>query len=403
MAASLASIDALLKEVYEPNVREQLNNEATLAKRITKSSDGVTNETNGRYVTFPLHVRRNGGLGSRLENEALPVPGQQGYAAARLSLKSDYMGIEVSGRAIGQSDTNPKAFAKALDEEMTRSKDDFRKDLSRQLYGKGDGALATVRATLTGGNVIPVDDARNFWIGAHVVDVVTVPTTATVSGRNVTAVDLTPGANTVTLDGAPFNAAVGQIITITKSAGRELTGLGAIIANSGALYNVNPTTEPVWKSEVNSNGGTGRALTEGIMIQMVDRIRANGGKTTAIFTDDATFRAYWALLSQLRGFTNTKSFSGGFEALSFQAGSSEIPIVSDFDAPRGTMQFVNEDALTFYKEKDIEWLNRDGSILKQKVDSNGRYDAWVAHMAEHHELGTDRRNTHGKITDLIGA
>ena len=400
MGSTLASIDATLKEVYEGDVRRQLMDETVALKRVTRSSDGVSNETNGKYVTFPVHVRRNGGLGSRNESEALPPAGQQGYAAARLALKSDYLGIELTGHSIDMSDTNPKAFAKSLDEEMERGRADFKKDLNRQIYGNGSGAITTVRAVVTS-TTIPVVDARLFWVGSHVIDVVTAPSTVVASARTVIARDLTPGANTITVSGAAITTVVGQLITLKDSVNREITGLGAIIANSGVLYNINPATEPEWTSEVDSNGGTPRALSEGLMLRLVDRVRSRGGKTTAILTDDGSFRAYWALLSQLRGFTNTQDFSGGYKGLSFSAGASEIPVVSDFDAPLGVMHFINEDDITFYRDEDIHWLDRDNSILKQKVDASGRYDIWQAHMVERHELGIGRRNTHAKLADII--
>lgn len=401
MGSTLASIDATLKEVYEGNVRRQLQDETVALKRVLRSSDGVSTETNGKYVTFPVHVRRNGGLGSRNEAEALPAAGQQGYASARLALKSDYLGISLTGHAIDMSDEKPKAFAKSLDEEMERGRVDFKKDLNRQIYGDGSGAITTIRTTAAAANVWAVNDARLFWVGSHVIDLVTAPSTVVVTGRTVTAVDLTPGANTITVDGAAQAVTAGQLITLKGSVNREITGLGAIIAATGVLYNINPATEPEWKSEVDSNGGTGRALSEALMIRMVDRIRRRGGKTTAILTDDGSFRAYWALLSQLRGFTNTTKFDGGYTGLSFHAGDQEIPVVSDYDAPLGVMHFLNEDDITFYRDEDIHWLDRDNSILKQKVDATGRYDIWEAHMVERHELGIGRRNTHGKITDII--
>lgn len=401
MGATLASIDATLKEVYEGDVRRQLQDDMVALKRVTRSSDGVSNETNGKYVTFPVHVRRNGGLGSRNEAEALPNPGQQGYAAARLALKSDYLGIELTGHAIDMSDTNPKAFAKSLDEEMERGRVDFKRDLNRQIYGNGSGAITTVRANGTGVTVIPVVDARLFWVGSHVIDIVTAPSTVAVTARTVTARDLTPGANTITISGAAVNVTSGQLIVITGSVNREITGLGAIVANTGVLYNINPSTEPEWTSEVDANGGTARALSEGLMLRLVDRIRGRGGKTTAILTDDGSFRAYWALLSQLRGFTNTTKFDGGYTGLSFHAGDQEIPVVSDYDAPLGVMHFLNEDDITFYRDEDIHWLDRDGSIMKQKVDAGGAYDIWQAWMLERHELGIGRRNTHGKLADII--
>lgn len=402
MPANLASIDATLKEVYEGDVREQLNNDTVLLKRVVRSSDGVSTETNGRYVTFPVHVRRNGGLGSRNEDEALPAAGQQGYASARLALKSGYISISLSGQVIDMSDTNQKAFAKALDEEMDGARRDFQKDLNRQLYGKGTGEITTVRANATGVNIIPVVDARAFWIGASIVDIVTAPATVAVTGRTVTARDLTPGANTITISGATVNVTAGQLITVAGSVNREITGLGAIIQDTGILYNINPTTEPEWTAEVDTNGGTPRALSEGLMVRMVDRIRSRGGKTTAIVTDDGTYRAYWNLLSQLRGFVNTQDFTGGFKGLAFAAGNQEIPLVSDYEAPKGRMHFINEDDLTFYRDEDLHWLDRDNSILKQKIGAGGeRYDRWEASMVERHELGIGRRNTHGRIDDII--
>ena len=400
MGATLASIDATLKEVYEGDVRRQLQDEIVALKRVTRSSDGVSNETNGKYVTFPVHVRRNGGLGSRNEAEALPNAGQQGYASARLALKSDYLGIELTGHAIEMSDTNPKAFAKSLDEEMERGRTDFKKDLNRQIYGNGTGAITTVRAVVTA-TVIPVVDARLFWVGSDVVDIITAPSTVVAAARTVTARDLTPGANTITISGANVTTVVGQYVVRTGSVNREISGLGAIVANSGILYNINPATEPEWTSEIDSNGGTGRALSEGLMVRLVDRIRSRGGKTSVILTDDGSYRAYWSLLSQLRGFTNTTSFSGGYTGLSFHAGDQEIPVVSDYDAPLGVMHFLNEDDITFYRDRDIHWLDRDGTIMKQKSDASGVYDVWRAWMLERHELGIGRRNTHGKLADII--
>jgi hypothetical protein len=401
MAATLSTITPLLKEVYQGRIREQLNNEVTTLKRITRSSSGVSNETGGKYVTFPVHTRRNSGIGARNEMEALPAAGQQGHAAARVGLKYQYGGIQLTGQAIALSETDPKAFAKALDNEIEGLKNDFKKDLNRQIYGTGNGAIGTVKTNGTGVNTVAVVDARLFQIGANV-DVVTVsgPTVA-VAGRTVTAVDLTSGANTVTLSGATFNVTAGQIITRAGSNFREITGLDAIIASSGTLYNIDPSSEPEWTAEVSANGGTARALSEGLMIQMADRIRTRGGSTTVIFQSLGVRRSYFNLLSQTRSTVNQQDFKGGFTGLAFTTDNGEIPVVADVDAPLGKQYFVNEDALTFYRDQEAHWLDRDGSMWKQVRDSSGDYDAYYARLVEYHELGTDRRNTHGLISDII--
>jgi len=406
MAATLATIESYLKEVYQGRIREQLNDEIVALKRITRSGSGVTNETGGKYVTFPIHTRRNSGIGSRFESEALPTPGQQGHAAARVGLKYAYGGVQLTGQAISLSDTDAKAFAKALDNEVEGLKNDLKKDMNRQIYGTGNGAIGVATGANTGA-VVPVADARLFQIGM-VVDTQT-GNTVDNTGLIVSSVDLTAGANTVTFTTTPGTATASADIIVRKGSGvaaggnRELTGLAAIISDSGTLYNIDPSTEPEWKASVNANGGTGRALSESLMIKMADDIRIKGGSTSLILQSLGVRRAYFNLLSQLRQTVNTQEFTGGFSGLAFTTDRGEIPVVADPDAPIGKQWFVNEDALTYYRDEDWHFIDKDGSMWKQVRDASGDYDAYYARMVEYHELGTDRRNSHGLISDITEA
>ena len=406
MPATLATIESYLKEVYQGRIREQLNDEIVALKRITRSGAGVTNEVGGKYVTFPIHTRRNSGIGSRFESEALPAPGQQGHAAARVGLKYAYGGVQLTGQAISLSDTDAKAFAKALDNEVEGLKNDLKKDMNRQIYGTGNGAIGVATGANTAA-VAPVADARLFQIGM-VVDTQT-GTTIDNTGLVVASVDLTPGANTVTFTTTPGTALASADIIVRKGSGiaaggtKELTGLAAIVSDSGTLYNINPSTEPEWKASVNANGGTPRSLSEALMIRMTDDIRTKGGTTTLILQSLGVRRAYFNLLSQLRQTVNTQEFTGGFSGLAFTTDRGEIPVVADTDAPLNTQWFINEDAVTYYRDEEWHFLDKDGSMWKQVRDSNGDYDAYYARMVEYHELGTDRRNSHGVIKDITEA
>jgi hypothetical protein len=406
MAATLASIESYLKEVYQGRIREQLNDEIVALKRITRSGAGVTNEVGGKYVTFPIHTRRNSGIGSRFESEALPVPGQQGHAAARVGLKYAYGGVQLTGQAISLSDTDAKAFAKALDNEVEGLKNDLMKDMNRQIYGSGNGAIGVATGANTGA-VVPVSDARLFQVGM-VVDTQT-GTTVDNTGLIVASVDLTTGANTVTFTTTPGTALASADIIVRKGSGiaaggtKELTGLAAIVSDSGTLYNIDPSVEPEWKSSVDANGGTPRALSESLMIRMTDSIRTKGGSTSLILQSLGVRRAYFNLLSQLRQTVNTQEFTGGFSGLAFTTDRGEIPVVADTDAPLKTQWFINEDALTYYRDEDWHFLDKDGSMWKQVRDTNGDYDAYYARMVQYHELGTDRRNSHGVIRDITEA
>tara|TARA_R110000803_G_scaffold20064_6_gene51863 strand:- start:5938 stop:7158 length:1221 start_codon:yes stop_codon:yes gene_type:complete len=406
MAATLATIDSYLKEVYQGRIREQLNEEIVALKRITRSGSGVTNEVGGKYVTFPIHTRRNSGIGSRFENEALPAAGQQGHAAARVGLKYAYGGVQLTGQAISLSDTDAKAFAKALDNEVEGLKNDLKKDMNRQVYGSGNGAIAVATGANTGA-VVPVADARLFQVGM-VVDTQT-GNTVDNTGLIVASVALTAGANTVTFTTTPGTATAAADIIVRKGSGvaaggnRELTGLAAIVSASGTLYNIDPSVEPEWKANVDSNGGTNRALSEALMIGMTDDIRTKGGSTSLILQSLGVRRAYFNLLSQLRQTVNTQEFTGGFSGLAFTTDRGEIPVVADVDAPLNKQWYINEDALTYYRDEDWHFIDRDGSMWKQVSDSNGDYDAYYARMVEYHELATDRRNTHGLVSDITEA
>lgn len=404
MPTTLATLDPIMKEVYAPKIAEQLNTETVALKRITRSNNGVTTDVGGKYVVLPIHTRRNSGVGSRLEGEALPQPGQQGYAAARVGLKYAYGSIQLTGQAIALSDSDSKAFARALDKEMTGVKDDILKDMNRQVYGAGNGAIGTVSATGTASTTVTVGDARLFQVG-EVVDIITLPSTVANAGLIVQSVNVSAGTIVVS---SAVTTAVGQIIVRAgsgpaASSNRELTGLAAIVANSGTLYNVDPTVEPEWKSEVLSNGGTLRALTEGLLIQEADQIRTRGGSTTLMLTSLGVRRAYFNLLSQTRSTVNSQDFTGGFRGLAFTTDKGEIPFVSDPDAPLNKVWFLNEDDITYYHDEDWHWLDRSGNMWERKVDASGTYDIWYANLVEYHELGIQRRNTHGLVSDITEA
>lgn len=407
--ATLTTIASLLKEVYEPRIREQLNQDTTFLKRIQSSSSNITNEIGGKYVTYAVHTSRNAGLGSRFEYEALPVPGAQGFTAARVGLKYAYSGVQLSGQSITLTETNPQAFASVLDEEVSNMQLDIQKDMNRQLFGDGTGRIAGIQTGATGVNSFVLDDARLVQIG-EVVDIVTVAgTVQAVAARTVTNVVVS--SNTVTISGATVtvtgyaSGAATQFLARTGSSyaggsgNRELTGIQAIVAATGVLFNIDPSSFPLWAAVSNNNAGTARALSEGLMINTVDQVRVNGGTTTVGFTSLGVRRSYFNLLSQTRETVNSQDFTGGFRGLAFVTDNGEIPIVTDVDAPLNKIWFLNEGSFTYYRDQAWHFMDRD-TMWKQVRDTNGDYDAWYARMAEYHELGIDRRNSQAVLADI---
>lgn len=392
MPASMQTVSEILKEVYQPGINEQLNNDVTALKRIKRTSKGV-DKIGGRDAYFAVHTTRNEGIGARNEMELLPQPGQQGYKRGHVGLKHQYGSIQVSGQTFELAKTDYQSFANAVEEEIKRLKDDLSIDLNRQVYGDGTGKLAKVVSAA--GSVITLETAfiNNIRKGM-VVDIFAAGGTgaAKAASRLITAINY--DAKTITIDGAAPTLTAGDIVVRAGNINREWTGYEKMVSNTGALHDIDPAQEPLWRAIVDSTGGE---ISELRMIEMAHKIRGNGGKTTVILTTLGLMRKYWSILQGMRQIVNTTDFTGGYKGLAFTTDNGEIPLVGDFTAPAGTMQFINEDEIRVLQVNDWKFMDRDGGGMWSRVPG---YDAYSATLYQYSELATYRRNTHGKFTGL---
>lgn len=415
MPATLTTVDAILKEIYEPSIREQLNDDVVTLRRIERSSEGVTNQVGGKYVVFPVHVSRNSGIGARLEGGTLPSAGAQGYAGARVNLRYQYGRIQLNGQTIELADSNFQAFASALSEEVSGVKQDLAKDLNRQVYGDGSGAIGTASNVVVSGTLASfvMTSVTGLQVGMEIGTGTISSGVITVVCYGATITAINTSTKTVTTTGGTGTIAAGHVVFRGQDTGtgtglnsaqltsgvanqKEWTGLAKMVAASGAVFNIDPATQPLWASRVDSNGGTNRALSEGLILLNVDQIRANGSKTTVMFMNLGVRRAYFNLLVQQRSYSNTKTFEGGFTGLGFTSDNGEIPMVVDVEAPSNTIYGLNEKEIKLYREADWSFMNRDGSQWSRVANK----DAYEATLYQYSELGTHRRNAHFLIKDI---
>lgn len=394
MPATLATVDAILKEVYGPRIENQLQNEVVLPRRIERTSDGVTSNVGGKYVDFPVKVKRNTGIGYRAESGQLPASGNQGYAEVHVPLRYGYGRVRYTGQLMELAKTNVQAFTNAVEAENEGLKDDIAKDSSRIIYGNGSGLMATLADTATSATHL-VDNAQWLEVGM-LVDVLVISSGSPTGGlQNATIDAINYDTNSVTFS-ASFTAAVTQGVFRAGNYGVEPSGMRNIVATTGALHTLDPASQPKWASRVHANGGTPRPLSEGLMIALCDDIRRQGGKTSLIMTSLGVRRAYFNLLVQQRRYSNTKEFAGGFTGLAFNYGT-EVPVVEDVDHPPKKMHFLQEDEFKIYRSREWHWMDDDGNVLKWVND----FDSWEAVLRQYSELGTQQRNAHGILDDII--
>lgn len=394
MGATLTTASNILKEIYEPNIQKQLQEHSIAAKRIDQTSEGVSQEVGGKYVVFPIHVKRNHGIGARNEMELLPTAQNQGYETARIGLSYQYGAIRLTGQTMKLAKTKAQSFASVLDEEVNGIRRDIQKDYNRQVYGTTVGAMLTANATYTT-NTIPTDNTQYMEVGMAVDVFASNASTNKATNRLITAVNKN---TSIVVDGAAIaSGAANDIVVRTGSINREIVGFDEIVSDTTTLFNLNPSSVPIWKSVIDSNSGTPRPLSESLMIEMADDIYINGGNVTVIFCPLPIRRSYFNLLVQQRQFHNTKEFTGGFTGLVFTTDRGEIPVISDVDCQPERMYFLNEKQIKMYRDADWAWMDEDGS---RWVRVQG-YDAYDATLFKYFNMGTHRRNTHGKILDLI--
>lgn len=394
MPASITTANAILKEVYEGKLREQINNKVKLLTRIKNTS----NQVGAKYITFPIHTSRNSGVGARRENETLPSAGNQGTTAARISLKYLYGRLQLSGPSMELVNSDFNSFMDLLELESSAVKNDLAVDLNRQAYGNGTGALGTTSSTTSITTPVITSGIANFQVN-EVVDVYTAANFASEGAVKSTVTVTAVGTSTITLSAA-VSFAAGDVFVRTGNINREITGIGAIVSDVGVLHNIDPAVTPLWASTVNANGGTPRALGESMMITMSDNIVQKASESPDVaFTSLGVRRAYFNLLEQQREYSNTTTFTGGFGGLKFLTDDGEIPIVADKDCPPNTMYFLNTSHLKIYQEGDWSFLDRMGSKWQQVPNT----DAFSATLYRYMELGTDQRNSHGKIADITEA
>lgn len=399
---TLTIASELLKTVYLPRIRQQMNDEASPAqKQIASSSEKVT----ANQATFSLHLERGSGNGARNEMDDLPEASNQTTLKATVALKYLYGRVKFTGQLMILAKSDAAAFVDAAGFENERMIEDLRYDMSRQFWNDSNAFIAVASGGPTG-QVVPfanITDAqwRQVIIGMRVDFGTAANGTAHADSVVVSAVDRTN--KTITFVGTVSSVINGSFMrkedTYT-SATKEHAGIPVIVSAADTLYGVSGVTYPRWNAYVNSNSGTLRAPTELLLERALDEVGIEGGKVPnfAVAPHDVV-RNYGAQLQSQKRYTDTTELKGGVSALSITSGEATCGLVSDRFAPASTLWFLNSEHLMYHEAADWQWMDEDGAVLS-RIPNKHAYEATLFRFCQ---LATDRRNVHGRVSDLAGA
>jgi len=154
------------------------------------------------------------------------------------------------------------------------------------------------------------------------------------------------------------------------NSGKDITGLFAAIADTGTYAGLDRGSYTWWKSYVNANGGTPRALSEELVRTVKSTVEARGGRVTAIYAGSTQWYKYGDLLRAERRQQNPVSLTGGYQALDFEG----VPLIKVPGYPQSRMDFVDEALLEYVVLKDFE-----AKPMAKTKDSDV---IWVTHYSQ---------------------
>lgn len=405
--ANSSSVDALLKEMYLPPIKEQLNN----TNRTLVQFDENTEDVVGREVVLPLHTSRNSGVGFRLEGENTPTPGAQGWNNATATTKTIYARGYITAQMLAKMATDQGAFLRALPSEQDPLIDDAKRRIAFHVFGghntaTSDGVVA-ICGTTTTSTTVQLDAAterRSLLLlqeGA-VIDIGTVANpTAVATARTVTSVDVTN--KTITISGAAVSTTSADFVFFTGEGGvtggvgqHVITNLDSIVDDTSTVFGVNPSTVPSWASYTQDVAGQ---ITVPTLETAVDEAEIRGGaQVDLLITTHGIRRRYAADLQDQIRYADL-SLKGGFNAdLTLTVGAAPIPLIVDRVCNTGYIYGVTRQEINQYIGQDWQFIVNPGtgSVLHFDIDDASFHFLLQKQM----ELATGKRNAHFKLTGV---
>ena len=426
---------ALLKRVYFPGIRDQLNNETPglgILERVGKE------RWSGSEVRAASRTGRNRSYrptGSSNETAALPTAGRQTFDNYVINcvLMHGTGGLTAFGSAATQG--SEAAFEQMLKAEVDGLIADAKKDREIDFYNLPTGVLGRINS-VAGAPTVVLDQAQSldvtesmgnrYFSPGMLVDVVDEANNGTIHNIGVTVNSVDPANRTnITLSAIAGAAAAGDLIVRSGTLPALAGGGGeAAFAFAGLDYLIDDTT--TMAADANMKG------YELDFIQGIDRgdaagsyakssvVDLNGADLTRTHLHNAiylmeergatypdvilTHRSVQLAIADLMVGDQRyapQEFPGGFKAsaLVFNGGDRDVPILVSRECPYDRAYFLDLDAIKMFVLQDFELIETDGSVLRQ----SGTGDAWQFSYRMFGNMGTLQANAAAKLVRIGGA
>ena len=401
--STLTELTDLAKDFFTNVWANQTNPETALKAQFAPLQGA---NFTGKLWIFGIKAFIGGASSNAGANKTLPPADEGVYDQGQANVVRTYTRMALDGLAIEVTKRQQGSFRPALSETMSDRLQAHDLEVNRQLFCAGDGKLADVLTDSGTDQVLTLDysvanggaGARHLYQGDKVAFYDSTGATLR-NRRTVTSVDY--DTNTITVDSDPVTTA-GDFVTRSTDDDDNLTageanGLLASVEASNTLETIPITSN--WKSVVLANGGTLRAVSDELVMQMIETIRSRSRQIpNLIVTTPGIVLKYSELFLPLRRLDGQDvQLKGGYKPIAavIHAGGS-IPVLGDIDCPGSRMFFLNTSAFRMADVVGTEWADMDGATFDRVVDK----DAIEGYIRKYWQLITIQRNSNGVIEDL---
>lgn len=392
---NITSVAGVLKRVYG-KLTEQQNLEHKALDQIGNTSTKYSPGGAGFYGA--INDYGNESVGAINEEEQFRTIDSEDYKQFVVTPKINVAPIQFSGLVAAATESDDEAFVGAVIDGLEKAKERLLKDENRQFFGLGNGLLATI-----GGNVasnvtsFSVDSAQ--YLRANMVFDVFSGATKTVDSHRISDVDkvnnivymaVTLGAALITTD----QMVKENIRDSAPSDGKEMMGLRGIIDDSTDLTtfeSIDATSNRIWRGRrIDASAAN---LTSDLLQRLLDDVKILGGEAPdMIVMHQKQRRKYLDIVVPQKRY-NDQKMDSGYDKLSFNG----IDLFLDEDCQQATVYALTKKYLQKYELKGLHMGNHDGSdtYLRQT-----NFDVFQAYWRHYSNFGSDKRNAHGKLTNL---
>ena len=331
--ATFQEISEIIKETYLPAWENQIGvTPSAIMAKLKKIP-----LTGGEIVTA-APVGLSGGFGFGQDGSAIPVAGRRMKKKFKTEAKDMYTEITVSDKVLKLAKGDTDSIICELDDEIKGAYETAEWNVGRSIFGDGTGILAKVTDDSTTAT-IAVDNVKLLKEGLTVdvfASTATDPDAAT-PAATARILSIDRANKTVTLDRA-VSVEEDDFLTVQKSYGRELTGIGAIFNDDiDEIYGVskedNPFLQPI---VIDGSAGISDTLLNNALRQAE---REKNSRIDFLLMGDEAYDAYITYLRENNQYNvgSDMSLDGGFKAIRFLFGNREVAVVNE--------QFVPDDEI----------------------------------------------------------